>query len=274
MNNIKIIIISIYFLGLFTQVSVSQYTEIHSKHFFFGYPKGTPATNDLIIRDIYALSNNDSTKFADWVAYRLDSATISGPSQKERKWQADIWLEDEETLEPNDYDNAPKLLAIDRGHQAPLANFKGTNVAYETNYLSNITPQKSDLNRGVWKELEDFERKLTLEFGIVYVMTGPLYEKKMPLLPNANEPHRIPSGYWKILAIANNSKITDIRSFAIFGFIFEQTTPTKSQLKSHLVSIKDIEKRSKLNFFWEVPTIQQATIEAKPNSLFDKYFTR
>lgn len=274
MKSIKFIIISIYFLVFFYQLAISQYTEIHCKHFFFGYPKGSPPTNDLIIRDIYALSSNDSTKFADWVAYRLDSVTISGPSQKERKWQADIWLEDEETLEPNDYDDAPKFLAIDRGHQAPLANFKGTKVAFETNYLSNITPQKSDLNRGTWKQLEDYERKLTLEFGVVYVMTGTLYEKQMPSLPNANEPHRIPSGYWKILAISNNPKINDIRSFAIFGFIFEQTTPTKSPLKSHLVSIKEIEKRSKLNFLWEVPAIQQATIEAKPNQFFDKYFTR
>jgi endonuclease G len=270
MNYIKFIIILIFI----SEFSYSQYYEIHSKHFFFGYPKGSPTTNDLIIRDIYALSNNDSTKFADWVVYRLDSITISGPSQKERKWLPDIWLADEETLEPKDYDDAPKLLAIDRGHQAPLANFKGTNVAEETNYLSNITPQKSDLNRGVWKQLEDFERKLTLNYGLVYVMTGPLYEKKMPPLPNADEPHRIPSGYWKILAIANNQKINDIRNFAIFGFIFEQSTPTKSDLKTHLVSIKEIETRSKLNFHWEIPSIQQATIEAKPNSLFDKYFAR
>jgi hypothetical protein len=43
-------------------------TEIHCKQFILGIPLGTPATNDLIIRDIYALSSNDSTKFADWVA--------------------------------------------------------------------------------------------------------------------------------------------------------------------------------------------------------------
>jgi endonuclease G len=44
------------------------YAEIHCKHFFYGYPTGTPPTNDLIIRDDYALSSNDETKFADWVA--------------------------------------------------------------------------------------------------------------------------------------------------------------------------------------------------------------
>jgi len=52
------------------------YPEIHCKHFFYGYPTGTPQSNDLIIRDIYALSSNDDTKLADWVAYRLDKETI------------------------------------------------------------------------------------------------------------------------------------------------------------------------------------------------------
>jgi len=45
--------------------------EIHSKHWIHGYPLGTPSTNDLIIRDIYALSSNDTTKFSDWVASNL-----------------------------------------------------------------------------------------------------------------------------------------------------------------------------------------------------------
>ena len=31
-------------------------------------------------------------------------------------------------------------------------------------------------------------------------MTGPLYERPMPQLPNANEVHIVPSGYWKIIA--------------------------------------------------------------------------
>ena len=74
--------------------------EIHCKHFFKGYPYGTPASNDLIIRDIYALSNNDRTKFADWVAYRLTMHEVEGELDVERKWTADPWLADNETLEP------------------------------------------------------------------------------------------------------------------------------------------------------------------------------
>ena len=50
----------------------------HSKHFLFGAPGCAPTTNDLIIRDSYALSNNRETKFADWVTYRLTPQEVSG----------------------------------------------------------------------------------------------------------------------------------------------------------------------------------------------------
>ncbi len=106
----------------------SSAPEVHCKHFFYGCPEGTMATNDLIIRDAYALSSNDETKFADWVAYRLDAATVEGDAETKRKWMTDPWLAPEETLEakPDDYGGANEALRIDRGHQAPLASFGGT----------------------------------------------------------------------------------------------------------------------------------------------------
>lgn len=265
-------IILIIFLSIGSLIP--QYTEIHCKHFFYGYPKGTPSTNDLIIRDIYALSSNDSTKFADWVAYRLDSATISGPSQKERKWEADPWLEEKETLEPDDYKDAPKALNIDRGHQAPLANFKGTDFAFETNYLSNITPQKSILNQGIWKDLEDKEREFTLKYGLIFVYTGPLFEKTMASMPKADEKHSVPSGYWKIIIIPNKSNTKKLNDLQIFAFIFGQDTPKKVELENFLVSLDEIEKRSKLDFLNELDLKSQDLFEKSKNSKFKDYFSK
>ncbi|MEL7833023.1 hypothetical protein [Fodinibius sp. Rm-B-1B1-1] len=49
------------------------------------------------------MSSNDQTKFADWVSYRLTKETASG-QEDERDWESDPWLEEEETLEPSDYE--------------------------------------------------------------------------------------------------------------------------------------------------------------------------
>ena len=58
-------------LAFLPLLAFSHPLEIHSKHWLFGLPQGTDDSNDLIIRDAYALSSNDDTKFADWVAYKL-----------------------------------------------------------------------------------------------------------------------------------------------------------------------------------------------------------
>ena len=91
--------------------------ELPSDHCLHGCPSGSPATNMVIIREIYILSNNGTTKFADWVAYKVTAETI-GPSQR-RKWKADPLLAENETLEPADYKDAHKVLKTDRGHQVP-----------------------------------------------------------------------------------------------------------------------------------------------------------
>ena len=57
----------------------AQQAELHTFHCLHGCPVGSPATNDIIVREIYTLSSNDMTKIADWVAYRITKATI-GPS--------------------------------------------------------------------------------------------------------------------------------------------------------------------------------------------------
>ncbi|MEW6533997.1 MAG: DNA/RNA non-specific endonuclease [Candidatus Auribacterota bacterium] len=245
----------LFIILLFTVSSSAQeYREIHCKHFFYGIPKGTPITNDLIIRDNYALSSNDQTKFADWVCYVLDNDTVSGDVQTERKWKADPWLFDNETLEPPDYKGIGELLKSDRGHQAPLASFKGTKSWADTNYLSNITPQKSELNQGAWKRLEDWERELVCAGNTVYVITGPLYEQEMEPLPYADEPHKIPSGYWKIIVLP-------APEIKVFSYIFPQNTPRDAKFEDYACSVDEIEKRTGLDFMSELTDEIEEKIE-------------
>jgi len=231
--------------------------EIHCKHFFYGYPYGTPASNDLIVRDIYALSNNDSTKFADWVAYRLSMHEVDGDLTVARDWKPDPWLSEEETLEnsPDDYSRANRRIKTDRGHQAPLASFKGSRHAAHTNYLSNITPQKSALNQGPWSQLEEKVRDLVRKGKHVYVMTGPLYETQMETLPRSDEQHTIPSGYWKIICTEQSNKIS------VAGFIFAQETERNDPILEHQVSVDEIESRSGLDFFWLLDSSSEKMLE-------------
>lgn len=227
-------------LGALGAPAAADPAEIHTFHCLHGCPMGAAETNDLIVREIYTLSSNDLTKFADWVAYRVTKETIG--SSEGRAWKADPWLGEAETLEPADYSGAPRALQIDRGHQAPLASFSGTPHAADTNYLSNITPQKAALNQASWMHLETAERRLAARAS-VYVLTGPLFESAMPTLPRADEPHRMPSGYWKVVAIEEEG------AMRVAAFLFPQETPRSARYCDMRVPIADVERRALLRLF-------------------------
>lgn len=213
--------------------------ELHTFHCLHSCPVGAPATNDVVVRENYTLSSNDLTKMADWVAYRITPETIGASTS--RQWKADPSLDPDETLSPAAYTAASEALHIDRGHQAPLASFSGTNTAGETNYLSNITPQSSALNQGPWVRLENKERELVQRLSApLYVLTGPLYERMMESLPNGDVYHRVPSGYWKVIAFDDGR---------VSSFIFDQAARRDDDHCRARVTLRHLELRSRLKLF-------------------------
>ena len=240
--------------------------ELHTELCLNGCPAGFAETNDVVVRPIYVLSSNDSTKFADWVAYRVTESSIG--QTRRRNWKADPVLAEVETLEPSDYAGANSALGTERGHQVPLASFTGTPHWKTTNLLSNITPQMSALNQGPWKKLEKAVRDLARRRGEdgVFVMTGPLYEGKMPSLPGADEEHQIPSGYWKVVAV-DDGEVTKVA-----GFVFDQKTERDaSHCKSeHVATVREIEDKTGLDFFHALTQDEQDAIEMGVSALLSE----
>jgi len=92
----------------------------------------------------------------------------------------------------------------DRGHMVPSADMRWSRDAMTaTYYYSNISPQKAEMNRGAWAELEDWARRY-VHFGgeRVFVVTGPVLEKGLPQLPSPSgkEHVSVPTLYFKALA--------------------------------------------------------------------------
>ena len=156
-------------------------------------------------------------------------------------------------------------LSTDRGHQVPLASFTSTPNWELTNYLSNITPQKSALNRGVWLKLESAVRKLAKKptTDAVFVLTGPLYQQVMPVMPNADESHLIPSSYWKIVITEKNGIIK------LASFIFNQESERRASFceERFITSVRRIEIDTGLNFFHALEVAQQDELESGLNTL-------
>jgi endonuclease G, mitochondrial len=216
--------------------------DLHIPHCIIQCPSNSDYSNKIIIRNNYTLSSNRETKFADWVAYKVSLDSIgSGCS---RKWKRDPDLSEDETLEPSDYYKAHDSLSVDRGHLVPLASFCATETWEETNYLSNITPQKSSLNRGAWKNLEGKVRQVANEGIDVFVLAGPLFEHPMPPLPKADESHMVPSGYWKVISFrGDGDRVTS------YPFLFQQETKRGADYCDHLTELSEVEAVSGLRLY-------------------------
>ncbi|QGX40692.1 DNA/RNA non-specific endonuclease [Permianibacter aggregans] len=223
-----------------------------------GCPTGK--NGQIVTRQIYTLQNNALTKFADWTAYQVTPNTIDGPSRS-RTWKSDPAINAAHTLEPADYTNANAVLGTDRGHQVPLASFSNTAYWADTNYLSNITPQKADLNQGPWARLEEAERALARSGKNVFIVTGPLYEWYVGELPGANESHVIPSGYFKVLITNSNGWID------ASAFIMEQNLGKNANFCGREVTIDQVEQRAGINIMPMLPAYKESAVEGRTGGL-------
>jgi endonuclease G len=231
-----------------------------------GCPLGAPAANRLVTGETLIFSNNGRTKFADWTAY-IVTARHFGPSRV-RNWHADPRLPENETLEPEDYEGAYAALGVDRGHLAPLASFSGAGDWRSLNYLSNVTPQMSALNRGPWAGLEKAVRQLAVssEASDVYVLTGPLYERTMPVLPKTDEPHSVPSGYWKVVAIVGADGVEAA------AFVMDQGLPREADFcrPDLRTALGDMEHRIGLRLFPELSAAAREDLAARSGTMVQR----
>lgn len=242
-------------------IKKSQIPVLESQHCLYGCPVANEQTDNRVIeRSIYVLSNNRTTKFADWVAYSVKKENIG--TIETRNFVSDPDLPANETLKVTDYINArDDGLDYDRGHQAPLKTLSGNKDWEQANYLGNITPQKKELNEGPWLQLENRERNIALCNSKVrkqdrnlaicatqgstelYVQTGTLYEQEMAKLPHAKRNHTVPSGYWKIVAVIENGELKT------GAFIMNQDMHRSDRYCKTAVPISEIEKRTSYKFF-------------------------
>jgi DNA/RNA endonuclease G (NUC1) len=189
------------------QTAASAPPTIYATNDEFGDP--TPASasnaNDLLItRNQYTLSYNESHGTPNWVAYELDSRQIVPGQDRCNCFSADPSLPADKQILTSDYTNG----GYDRGHMARSFDRTAANLDNaSTFYLTNIVPQRADLNQGVWAKFEnDLGDSARIGGRAVYIVTGPLYSRSHELTFIKNEGKvAIPDSTWKIALIGPRS---------------------------------------------------------------------
>ena len=182
----------------------------------------------------YSTTFSKSKHFPVVVKYWLTNAMLDCDRRfkRENKFKPDPLIPEFTNLD-KDY----KKSGYDRGHQMDAfdCGFDSTAMA-ESFYYSNVAPQIPALNRGNWKRLEDYTRKLVKDYDSVLVWCG-----SVTIEFNHIGRVTVPDYCWKVLYI---KKINRTESYS-----FRNDNSRWGDLHSYEVSLDSIQHLSKLHFF-------------------------
>lgn len=136
-------------------------------------PKLAPRTRELCYSE-FAVLHSGVTRTPLWSAEHLTRAQVDAARALDREgtFHADLNLPKRERAELADYARS----GFDRGHMAPSGDMSDRRARQESFSLANIVPQNPDNNRDLWSDIEAAVRRLARREGVVYVITGPIFQ--------------------------------------------------------------------------------------------------
>jgi uncharacterized repeat protein (TIGR01451 family) len=142
-----------------------------------GNPSGAtadPSNHDhyLIQRTVEAIDYSDNLGQPNWVSWDLTAADV-GSSGRSDAWASDVSLPPGFNIIPTSTYGSIGSQSYDRGHMCPSADRTDTLAHNELVFImSNIIPQASAQNQGVWATFESYCRTL-LSSQELLIMCGP-----------------------------------------------------------------------------------------------------
>ena len=214
-----------------------------------------PKTNkkeQVVYHSGFTLSYNETHEQASWVAYELTAEELIKKVNRSDNFKKDPKIKTGSAL-PTDYSRS----GYDRGHLAPAADLSWSpTTMQESFYMSNMSPQKPGFNRGIWKKLESYVRQWAYENKSIYVVTGGILSTVKTSIGESNV--GIPSYYYKVILDYTQPEIKGI------GFILPNTSSSKP-LQNFAVSIDEVERITGIDFFYNLPDIDEQKIESTFN---------
>ena len=230
--------------------SVGNHDEADKISLELAIPQFTKSTKSQVIEHVgYTVSYNEQRRNPNWVAYELTGEEVDGTEPRGSKF-----IPDPNVIGRQAVDDDYKHSGWDRGHLAPAADMKWSEQAMdESFYLSNISPQNGNLNRGVWKSIEELTRDNAHRYGEILVVTGPVFTDKKGLGYIGDNRVLIPNAFYKVLLAYDNG-------YTGIGFYCENVAG-KKKLQTYARSIDEIEEITGIDFFHQLPDDIETELE-------------
>jgi endonuclease G, mitochondrial len=204
----------------------------------------------------YILRYEEDHEQAAWVAHKLRGDYTRGKaSRSELQFQPDKKVKTQSALS-SDYSSS----GYDRGHLVPAGDFKCCqDLLEETFYVSNISPQVPDFNRGIWENLESRIRGWANRDEEVFVVTGPVLKNGLSKIGRYNR-ISIPEQYYKIVLFYPQNSVKKARAIA---FLLPNEALFGKRINNYVVPIDEVERITGIDFFSKLPDDIEAKLEAE-----------
>ena len=205
----------------------------------------------------FNLEFSPNNKQARWVGYFITKERLEKPKIKRKGFS---FSEDKKIKEGSANDNDYKHSGYDRGHLVPARDMAFSKETLKESFLfSNISPQLPKFNRGKWAELESYVRDIAKKYELIYVITGPIFDKTDKKI-GINDVS-VPSYFFKALLFYSASKVEAI------GFIMPNQKLNES-LEYFACSIDMLEFLVDIDVFASLPDDIEEIAEKNYNKEF------
>jgi endonuclease G len=237
-----------------TEGFVSSGSDYDEKHLYGGVPVKTTYPNAVkVLRNKgFVVGYDEKRNNPAWVGYRVFKDEIGKGDKRPSRFKVDTRTTSK--VSHNDYTNS----GYDRGHMAPnwttFLRF-GREAQLETFLMSNVVPQKPQLNRGIWRELEETVAKdYGNECEVVWVITGPIYDDEAEFISDDIE---IPDAFFKIIIDELNDKPRAL------AYNIDQNLSGEDDLDNYRTSIDELETKAGFDFAPVLDDEVEAAFESK-----------
>ncbi len=205
----------------------------------------------IMRRSNYTVSYNRNWNLPNWVAWELNKNETKGKNNRNEEFTSDPELPKVNQVEPWDYSGS----GYDRGHMCPAGdNHFDAKAMNESFYMSNICPQNHELNTGKWNDLEIACRRWANKYGEVYIVCGPIIDKRKGKRIGKEHDIIVPEQFFKVILI------TSTKPARAIGYIFENNG---SDRPYKAYSIDEIEQKTGMDFFPNLPDNIEDIVESR-----------
>ena len=219
----------------------------------------------------YSLLYDKTKRAALWVAFAMNADAYPWSVDRSDKWVYDPALDTD--WQPNLSEAYQESSTYSRGHQV-ASNDRRTTIhqTRQTTYFSNMTPQLSGFNGGVWSSLEGDIQNIgsaTSGSDTLYVVTGPIFDDDFETTPDRyGHDCAIPSQYFKCIMKVHFSGGNAVSAVGAAYLLDHENSGAERQN----VKISYIEQLTGFSFFSNIPeSIRTAAKnEVHPTSYFSQ----